>query len=378
MNNLKAVVIGAGWAGEGHTRALQSYGVNVVAICARKQEVVCEVAQRLGIPEASVDWRQTLKSIKPDIVAIATPASLRREVIEEATELGCHILCDKPLAINEEEAKVLWELVQQAGVKHAYAATWKYDPSIMWFSELALSGSIGKIREIDCSYRIFRGGNLKPWTWWSRLETGGGLLNNGLPHILGILANITGGLPLRVTGEARVLRDRAPVVLHDIHDFRRQNTPTLEEAEKLEWRDCDSDGAFTALLSFSSISGVEIAVNIQGNDGIGTSVHPPQITLYGESGTLVLIGFYTNGYTVSKLCAGENEPKILPVPQRLLDGMPDSGNPVQNMWSALARDFIADIQGEQHRPYLTFYDGYIYQSAIDAIRRGNGWRKLGI
>ncbi|TVX98386.1 hypothetical protein [Paenibacillus cremeus] len=132
------------------------------------------------------------------------------------------------------------------------------------------------------------------------------------------------------------------------------------------------------MLSFSSVSGSEIAVNIQGNDEIAASVHPPQITLYGDSGTLILTGFFTNGYTVSKLCAGGREPEILPVPQRLLDEMPDSGDPVQNMWSALARDFIADIQGEQHRPYLTFYDGYIYQSAIDAIRCGNGWRKLGL
>jgi len=41
---LTAIVVGAGWAGEGHTKALQHYGVEVVFICARKEDVVQKVA----------------------------------------------------------------------------------------------------------------------------------------------------------------------------------------------------------------------------------------------------------------------------------------------------------------------------------------------
>jgi predicted dehydrogenase len=48
-NRLRAVVVGAGWAGEGHTKALQWCGVEVVAICGRQQAVVQEVANRLGV-----------------------------------------------------------------------------------------------------------------------------------------------------------------------------------------------------------------------------------------------------------------------------------------------------------------------------------------
>jgi predicted dehydrogenase len=94
--DLRAVVVGAGWAGEGHTIALQHCGVDVVAICARQADVVRAVADRLGVQEASTDWRQTLETVRPQIVALATPASLRREVIETAAALGAHIFCDKP------------------------------------------------------------------------------------------------------------------------------------------------------------------------------------------------------------------------------------------------------------------------------------------
>src|SRR5438034_263059 len=96
--SLRAIVIGAGWAGEGHTRALRHAGVDVVAICARQPEVVRAVADRLEVEVASTDWRATLEAVQPEMVSLATPASLRAEVIEAAAAMGCHLFCDKPLA----------------------------------------------------------------------------------------------------------------------------------------------------------------------------------------------------------------------------------------------------------------------------------------
>src|SRR5436309_3070602 len=104
---LRAVVIGAGWAGESHTRALQHHGVEVAAICARDAAIVRPVADRLGVAEASTDWRQTLRRLRPDVVTLATPATLRADVVALAAELGCHILCEKPLAATGDEAGAL-------------------------------------------------------------------------------------------------------------------------------------------------------------------------------------------------------------------------------------------------------------------------------
>ena len=77
---LRAVVVGAGWAGEGHTLALRDTGV----------EVVGKVAQRLGVPEGSTDWREAIARHRPEIVAIGTPGSVRREVVEAAVAVGAH------------------------------------------------------------------------------------------------------------------------------------------------------------------------------------------------------------------------------------------------------------------------------------------------
>ncbi len=251
---LRAVVVGAGAAGEGHTLALRQTGVEVVALCARQQAVVQAVADRLAVPRASTDWRHTLETVRPDIVALATPAALRGEVVEAATALGCHLYSDKPLATTAQEAGRLYRLVQRAGVKHAYAATARYDPGLAWLGELVRDGAIGTVREMDCQFRLafpLR----TPWSWWDDLALGGGWLNQLLPHVLGAAMMITGGEIQRVVGQARPGRPLAPVV-PDIHDFEvlfsGKKDPTPEDAIHLEWRACDADGAFTALVTVSS------------------------------------------------------------------------------------------------------------------------------
>ena len=93
---LRAVVIGAGWAGEGQTKALRYAGVEVVAICAHQSAVVQQVADRLSVAQTSADWRQRLETVCPDIVALATPAVLRTEVVEIVADLGCHLLVEFP------------------------------------------------------------------------------------------------------------------------------------------------------------------------------------------------------------------------------------------------------------------------------------------
>lgn len=131
------------------------------------------VAERLKIVTASTDWQRTLVALKPDIVALATPGGLRGAVVKVAAPTGRHLLSDKPLATTSEEASRMYRLVQDAGVKHAYAATHRYGPAVAWLSELVQRGEIGTMREIVCT---FRGAFalLIPWSWsFSRAQGGG-------------------------------------------------------------------------------------------------------------------------------------------------------------------------------------------------------------
>jgi predicted dehydrogenase len=155
--------------------------------------------------------------------------------------------------------------------------------------------------------------------------------------------------------------------------FSGERNPTPEEAAHLEWRACDAESAFSALLAVSSAAG-EVLVSVVVDFVAGVPWPPNGWRLYGDKGTLIAEGF--TSFTVRRLRAPGADPEPLPVPQRLLDALPPVGDGVVNKWAALAGDFVADVHGEPHRPYLTFRDGWHYQEAIDAIRSGRGWYTL--
>ena len=160
---LKAMVLGAGSAGEGHSIALRAAGVEVAAIASRTAEVVRRVADGLGIGIASTDWRKTLNELKPDIVAVATPGDTHVEMVETALAQGCHILIDKPLAPTAAEARRLAAATRKAGVKSAYAATSCYQPSALLARDLVRSGAIGTLCEAEF---------VSHYRWPSRLPYG--------------------------------------------------------------------------------------------------------------------------------------------------------------------------------------------------------------
>ncbi|HIM09434.1 TPA: hypothetical protein EYM26_01375 [Candidatus Poribacteria bacterium] len=99
--------------------------------------------------------------------------------------------CEKPLATTAEEAHHLHKIVEQAGVKHTYAATHRYDPSVTWTNQLITSQTIGDLKGIDVIFSFPFAKELKPWEWMNSLPHGSGMLNNGLVHLLGMLEKMT-------------------------------------------------------------------------------------------------------------------------------------------------------------------------------------------
>ena len=126
------------------------------------------------VAQASTDWQQTLETVGPDIVALATPAVLRSEVVEMAADLGCHLLVEKPLATTASQAGHIYQRVRAVGVKHAYAATHCYNPAYVRLKELIQQGMIGQLQEIVVTMgRCHSTPAIMPWSWMLSLEAGG-------------------------------------------------------------------------------------------------------------------------------------------------------------------------------------------------------------
>lgn len=370
---LRAVVIGTGWAGEGHSKALRQAGVDVVALCGRTPESARAMAQKLGIADVRFDWREAITTLQPDIVAIATPASVHCEIALVAAQLGCHILCEKPLGLNATQARAMLQAVEQKGVKHGYGATSRYAPAAVYAQKLLAAGLIGQVQEVE-SIHHFNTSPLLPYSWYFQLSQGGGALYNDFPHFLGQVLFMTGGKLQAVSGGARRLLDQVPVGL-PIHDLRLGFVPLPpKQAEAGVWRAVDADLGYTILARLQLPASGTADVLFQASE-MATGRYPNMLAFYGSKGSLHLAGAFFSE-TIEHFDRTQQHWQEIQIPDEVNQLLAWTEDPVQSAWHQFMREFVADVRGEGYSGYPTFHDGWLANTIIDSVRSGQAWRAV--
>lgn len=146
----------------------------VAAIASRDEEKAKETADRLGIPQAYGSYEALLADDSIDAVYIPLPNHLHREWTIRAAEAGKHILCEKPLALNEQEASEMVQACEKAGVHLAEAFMYRHHPRYVQIRSIIESGEIGTIRGIHSTFSFNNSGSSGNVRF--RKEWGGGAL----------------------------------------------------------------------------------------------------------------------------------------------------------------------------------------------------------
>src|ERR1044072_8091766 len=136
-------IIGLGF-GRAHIPAFQVSGCEVVALCQRNQEAARAMAERYNVPAVFERWEDMLDQAKPEIVVIASPPHLHRDIALRALAQGAHVLCEKPLAMPAAESR---EMVQAAARAQRVAMTgfnWRFIPAMQRFHSLVEAGAGGR------------------------------------------------------------------------------------------------------------------------------------------------------------------------------------------------------------------------------------------
>ncbi len=87
-----------------------------------------------------------------DFVAIVTPNHMHFPPAKMALENGFHVVCDKPVTLNIEEAKQLAELVQRSGLLFALTHNYTGYPMIKQARQMVRNGDFGNIRKVVVEY----------------------------------------------------------------------------------------------------------------------------------------------------------------------------------------------------------------------------------
>jgi len=113
---LKAAVIGAGWAGKMHAQAYKiSQNADLIGVSDISEERAKVIGEELGVFHTT-DYEALIKK-GAQIVSIATPPFAHFEITKSAMERGVHVLVEKPITLDLDEAQELVELADQSEAK---------------------------------------------------------------------------------------------------------------------------------------------------------------------------------------------------------------------------------------------------------------------
>lgn len=221
MRVLRVAVIGAGGFAETcHVPGLQAHpDARVVALCGRRFQHAREMADRLGVSDVHVDYREACSRPDVDAVTLCTPNSEHRAQALLALSLGKHVFCEKPLGITVEEAEEMHEAAEASGRIHLTAFTFRYTHPLQELRRRVRAGDIG--RPYHLRMRFDGWGGLRSGAtagWRENLALGGGgvlydmgshlfdtaaFLFNSVNGIQGWTLRVPRELPDARTGEPR-------------------------------------------------------------------------------------------------------------------------------------------------------------------------------
>ena len=149
--------------------------------------------------EAVGDWRAIVARDDVDIVVVATPNAFLAEVGIAAMEAGKHVLIEKPMGRNLEEAMRLAESARSTGRVLKIGFNHRYHPAIARAHEALERGDIGRIINVRCRYG--HGGRAGYELEWrgSREMAGGGELTDQGVHVTDLL-HWFAGVPVEAFG----------------------------------------------------------------------------------------------------------------------------------------------------------------------------------
>ena len=143
---MRVGLIGAGnIANYAHLPAYsQTPGVEIAAICDIVVEKAEQAAQEYSIPQVFADYHEMLK-LKLDAVSICVPNFVHAETAIASLEAGCHVLCEKPMALSAAEGERMAATAKRAGKIFMMAFNNRFRADTRALKRIIDSGSLGEI-----------------------------------------------------------------------------------------------------------------------------------------------------------------------------------------------------------------------------------------
>jgi predicted dehydrogenase len=143
---MKIAFAGAGYIINIHAQAATvQKGVELVAVVNRFSKKAQALTQKFNIKYHYETVEQLLEKGGVDALVIGTPNYLHASQTISALKAGVHVMVEKPMAMNAQEAYQMLKASQETGSLLMIAHCWRFDPEVLWLQNQAQAGRLGKI-----------------------------------------------------------------------------------------------------------------------------------------------------------------------------------------------------------------------------------------
>lgn len=174
---------------------LKSDKLDVAAICSRDAARAAEAAKAHGIARSYGSYEELLADPEIDAIYNPLPNHLHVPWTIKAMEAGKHVLCEKPIALDAEEAKALIEARERTGKLVAEAFMVRHHPQWKRAVEIVKSGALGDVRAIHTIFSYYLD---DPQNVRNMADIGGGGLYDVGCYAINTSRLLFGGEPVRV------------------------------------------------------------------------------------------------------------------------------------------------------------------------------------
>lgn len=183
MAKLKVGVVGAGSLSEAHLDAYKnSPNVELVAICDLVEERAAAKAEKYNIPNVYTDYNEMFKNPELEAISVVTWNNTHKEISVAALDAGKHVLCEKPLCMNYDEALEIKAATERNDKKFMVGYVRRHASNAVILKDFIDKGSLGEIYYAKASI-LRRLGN--PGGWFSdKSRSGGGPLIDLGVHVI--------------------------------------------------------------------------------------------------------------------------------------------------------------------------------------------------
>ncbi len=193
MTDLRIGAIGAGYWGPNLIRNfVEIPGAEMVAIADLQQDQIDRMRERFPqVGRSTTDYRD-LFDMDLDAVVIATPPATHCEIASDCLRNGLHVLVEKPITLNSEDAKDLIRIAAENDRVLMVGHTFEFNPAVRALKAMIDDGEIGDIYYIDAvraSLGLF--------------QTKANVVWDLAPHDISIIRYLTGEEPISVSSRGQ-------------------------------------------------------------------------------------------------------------------------------------------------------------------------------